>query len=557
MLFFYSRSALYALMVVVSAVVLIGHHSVPPMDRDESRFAQASKQMLQSGDYVTVQFQDELRAKKPAGIYWLQSTFASFLGANKISSYRFVNLVALLATIFTLYHMALHFYDSRAAFGAAALFSSCFLVLGEAHLAKTDTLLMALALGQQWALMRFYMAWQLELEPPRHNWFWFWGCMAAGILVKGPVLPVLAGLTLVALCLRHRQASWLNILSFRRGLTLLFLLCLPWTVLVTLETNGEFLATAVKGDLLAKLKTGQESHGAPPGAYAILLCMLIWPASPLLIWAFAHTRTLINCTKTFFLLAWILPFWLLIELIPTKLPHYPLPLLPAIILLLIGGVDVLSDPKTARIRWFYFLGVALRYGGVGIGILLASIFLWGAVQFGGETSRQAVLFALLALVMASLAAWYGHQWIRQALWRPFFKMIGAAMLFHLVAFAGVLPALSRIHVSTAIAEKISTLTAKPVAISTTGFQEPSLVFLLSRDLLLLSATEAALFLIEAPGGLAIIEQRQQAVFLQAAGQLGLRLAPPIQLSGINISKGQNVIILLYRSEMFDANASKE
>ena len=117
-------------MAVLSVVILIGHQTVPPLDRDEARFAQASKQMLQTGDYITVRFQDELRAKKPAGIYWLQSTFANFLGVDDISSYRFVNLLALLASVFALYHMALQFYDSRAAFAAAALLSSGFLVLG-------------------------------------------------------------------------------------------------------------------------------------------------------------------------------------------------------------------------------------------------------------------------------------------------------------------------------------------------------------------------------------------------------------------------------------------
>ena len=111
LLFFHSRVALYALMAVLSVLVVIGHHTIPPLDRDEARFAQASKQMLQTGDYITVRFQDELRAKKPAGIYWLQSTFAHFLGADDISSYRFVNLLALLASVFALYHMALQFYD--------------------------------------------------------------------------------------------------------------------------------------------------------------------------------------------------------------------------------------------------------------------------------------------------------------------------------------------------------------------------------------------------------------------------------------------------------------
>jgi 4-amino-4-deoxy-L-arabinose transferase-like glycosyltransferase len=557
LLFFHSRVALYALMAVLSVFVLIGHHTVPPLDRDEARFAQASKQMLQTGDYITVRFQDDLRAKKPAGIYWLQSTFANFLGADDISSYRFVNLLALLASVFALYHMALQFYDHRAAFAAAALFSSGFLVLGEAHLAKTDTVLMTLGLGQQWALMRSYVAWQAGLATIRHNWVWFWGCMAAGILVKGPVLPVLAILTVAALCVWHRQIAWLSTLRLRSGIFLLLLLCLPWAILVTVATDGEFLANAIRGDFLAKIEASQESHGAPPGVYALLLGLLIWPASPLLVWAFTNVRTFAAGAETRFLLAWIIPFWFMIELIPTKLPHYPLPLFPAIILLLIGGVDLLSDPRTTRTKWQHFVGVAFRYLGVGSGLLLASVVLFVAFQYGGTTSRQAILFALLAFVMASTAAWYGHQWIKQALWRPFFSMIGAALLFNLTVFAGVVPALSQIHVSSTIAKQIAALPKKPSAIATTGYHEPSLVFLLGRNLLLLGASEAALFLIEAPGGLAIIEKRQQDAFLQAAVQLGIRLTPPVQLSGVNISKGQNVIIFLYSAEMFDANASKE
>ena len=91
-------------------------------------------------------------------------------------------------------------------------------------------------------------------------------------------------------------------------------------------------------------------------------------------------------------------------------------------------------------------------------------------------------------------------------------MIGAALLFHLIVFAGVVPSLSQIHVSSAIAKQIAVMPKKPSAIATAGYHEPSLVFLLGRNLLLLGASEAALFLIEAPGGLAIIEQRQQDAF---------------------------------------------
>ena len=72
---------------------------------------------------------------------------------------------------------------------------------------------------------------------------------------------------------------------------LLLLLCLPWAILVTVATDGEFLANAIRGDFLAKVEASQESHGAPPGVYALLLGLLIWPASPLLVWAFTNVRT--------------------------------------------------------------------------------------------------------------------------------------------------------------------------------------------------------------------------------------------------------------------------
>ena len=60
----FKKSALLMVLALLAAAVLIGHQTVPPMDRDESRFAQASRQMVESGDLVTIRFQDELRAKK-------------------------------------------------------------------------------------------------------------------------------------------------------------------------------------------------------------------------------------------------------------------------------------------------------------------------------------------------------------------------------------------------------------------------------------------------------------------------------------------------------------
>ncbi len=72
----------YLLLALLSAgLFLPGFSSLPPFDRDEARFAQASSQMLDSGNYVDIRFQEETRYKKPVGIYWLQSASTALASA--------------------------------------------------------------------------------------------------------------------------------------------------------------------------------------------------------------------------------------------------------------------------------------------------------------------------------------------------------------------------------------------------------------------------------------------------------------------------------------------
>ena len=73
------------LFLVLCGLVLFlpGFFNIPPIDRDEARFAQATKQMVESGDFVDIRFQDDVRYKKPVGIYWMQAAVvetASALG---------------------------------------------------------------------------------------------------------------------------------------------------------------------------------------------------------------------------------------------------------------------------------------------------------------------------------------------------------------------------------------------------------------------------------------------------------------------------------------------
>src|SRR5580704_381493 len=64
----------YALLAALClALYLPGMTAIPVLDRDEARFAQATRQMLETGDFLHIRFLDEARNRKPAGIYWLQA----------------------------------------------------------------------------------------------------------------------------------------------------------------------------------------------------------------------------------------------------------------------------------------------------------------------------------------------------------------------------------------------------------------------------------------------------------------------------------------------------
>src|SRR5581483_4146567 len=114
---------------------------IPPVDRDEARFAQATKQMLETGDYLDIRFQEQTRYKKPVGIYWLQATIvktAETIGVSnarsRIAAYRIPSLVGAIGAVILTYWTALAFVSRRAAMLAAMMMATSLLLGAEARL---------------------------------------------------------------------------------------------------------------------------------------------------------------------------------------------------------------------------------------------------------------------------------------------------------------------------------------------------------------------------------------------------------------------------------------
>jgi len=560
--FSHRRLSLWVLVIFASLLILIGHATINVIDRDEARFAQASKQMVETADIITVKFQDELRAKKPIGIYWLQSASAALFGSEDISSYRLPSLVGYIVSLVLCYLFVRNLWpDSRhlQQLVSSSLLASCFIILAEAHIAKTDSLLLSLIMTQQFSLWLFYKNRHLDKHLNKHllnnrsGRVWFWVSMAFAILVKGPIAPFLALTTLLGLVIIERELRWIRELRFVSGLLIIGIICLPWFLAVSIATDGSFLAQAVTKDLLPKLASGQESHGAPPGTYVLTILLLMFPVS-IFLGSFSRTNAQFwRSDATKFCFVWFVGYWFVIELIPTKLPHYILPILPALIMLIGRAVFL----PVSLLKWRRITEVIIFVISALSGVLLLSAGLWGAAKLGAENGGFAFAFVLFALLLIFGIFAFGFKWIRddstQIIKRGQVVLVASILgiAFNCVLFSGIIGNLKSIHIASLIEQKLEALPIDANIIALAGYHEPSAVFTLGEEILLLSANEAALLLAEAPEAIVIVESRHLEQFQVAALKLDIPTHQLSKVDGFNISKGQFVELYFISSIKFD------
>jgi 4-amino-4-deoxy-L-arabinose transferase-like glycosyltransferase len=524
--------------------------NLPPTDRDESRFAQASKQMLESGNYLDIRFQQDPRYKKPIGIYWLQAAAAAATvgpEARTIWAYRLPSLLgALLAALFT-FHFGQTLFDRRTALLGAALLASCLVLTTEAHLAKTDAMLLATIAAMQGALGRIYILARQGEDPGPLPAMVFWGACGAGILLKGPIPVAIALLTLATLWATDREVSLRRALRPKQGFVFLAAIVLPWFVAISLSTHGQFVKTAVGHDLLPKLFSGQESHGAPPGYYAALFTALFWPGSLFALWALWPSWKCRKEPAVRFCLAWIVPAWVMFEAVPTKLPHYILPVFPAIALLTARFLvhpgqwsDYWRKGPFKVIKWAPILlwglvGVALASALTALPLVLDHKFAYGAVP--------AVVGILAMLILAGLA-WRKRQFSRAAL----IAVVCSLFVFG-PAFQWILPGTRNLWISEKVAHLIPKYgTGDGARLAAVGFHEPSLVFLLGTATDLTDSEGAAGFLKTHRDGLVLVRGRDAEKFTSAVDREGLVVRPLKTFRGFNYPKGRWLNLTLYSND---------
>lgn len=540
----------YILLFLFSLVMTVsGLASMPPIDRDESRFVQATKQMAESGDYVDIRFQEASRYQKPIGIYWLQSAAVALSGegaAAPIWIYRLVSALGIAIAVVGIAWTGTNLFGANAGIAAGLVMAAIFATAFEGRDAKTDAMLLACCVAAQGALAQIYLASRRNQPVAGHLWWIFWIAQGAAILIKGPIAPLLSALTIAVLFAFERDGRWLSRLKVGRGLALVVLIVLPWIALITWKSGGAFLQQAVGKDMIGKVASGEESHGLPPGFYMLTYSLFMWPFGLIAVGAGLQAlNRLGDDPRLRFCLAWYIPFWLVFELIPTKLPHYVLPAYPGMALL-IGWLLTLSpqDANAPLRRWQDWLWWSTAFGLAVVSFGLAAVCVGAPIYLTGSFSWWSIPAAAAALG----AGYFAFSRQLQVPLRRIGAVAVCAGITYALLFGVIAPSLKPIWLSPAIEAAVrANRPCDTTVLASSRFQEPSLVFLVGTKTVLTDIGGVANHLLVDPAcalALAPIGDEQKLNGLLAAqGKSANRVA---RIDGLNYSSGDKLSLGLYR-----------
>jgi 4-amino-4-deoxy-L-arabinose transferase-like glycosyltransferase len=536
----------YLLLVLLSAALFApGQAGLPPFDRDESRYLQATAQMFETGDFVDIRFQGQPRYLQPAGIYWLQAASVALFskpGERQVWPHRIPSLLGATAAVLLTAWIGNLLFGAPTGFVAAVLLASSVLLGVEARMAKIDAVLLAAVLTAMAALAKIYLAAASGREARRRWAAVLWLALGAGLMLKGPIILLVVLGTVLLLAIADRRVAWLRHLRAGWGVPLMLAVVLPWLIAIGIASGGTFFEIAIGKSLLGKVATGQQAHGAPPGYYLATFPLTFWPGSLFAALAvpFAWARRRDPAVR--FCLCWIAPTWIVFELVATKLPHYVLPTYPAIACL--AAAALLAPQTRAAGRWAAramraWMGLWLL-----VGVALAALLPIAAWVLEGRADIVGILtaFAVVPLLGLTLSLFGGGRRMPAVACAA-----GTARILFASAYAYQLPRLRTIWISPRIAEAVARV--RPCAATTvasTPYTEPSLVFLLGTRTVLTDARDAAAHLLNDPAcALALVGAEQRDAFLEVLKNAGFAPVELDRVRGLNYSNGKRLELILY------------
>lgn len=398
-----------AITLALTLAFVWGFWSVPLFDLDEGAFTEATREMIESGNYISIHLNGEPRNDKPILIYWLQAASVQLFGVNEFA-FRLPSILTSLGWVWALFAFARRHTDERTA-GVAALLLVLSLYVGPiAKAAIADGLLNLFLALAMFDIYNHYRA------PSRRLLLRVFVWLGLGFLTKGPVAVVfpfvVSGLFYLSL---GRWRDWLRLVFDPTGLLLFLAIVLPWHVAVYLDSGWEFFQGFYLDHNINRYSKPMEGHGGGVFYYVLVAPLIVLPFTGLFLGTLGRLREAVSQPLDRFVWIWFFVVLATFSLSGTKLPHY--------LLYGMSGVFVLmARHREAPVnRWLAFvpplilfallsvLPQLFDYLAAGTGRIYEKTLLHSAAEaFAGWP--QVIMVAGLLLVIGILA-------LRTDIWR--------------------------------------------------------------------------------------------------------------------------------------------
>lgn len=501
--------------------------SIGLIDETEPLFAEASRQMLVTGDWITPFFNGQTRFDKPALIYWCQAIAYSIMGVNEWAARIPSALAATSVTALSFYVVQWYFakkdqieqrenptrrYLTAALASAMMALNPEMIVWG--RVGVSDMLLTGCIAS---ALLCFFLGYAQNSTPSLFPNKWYLASyvfMGGGILTKGPVGIVLPGLIMIlfALYLGKFWEMWREMRPIL-GLFLVFLLSAPWYILVTWRNGWNFINAFFGYHNIERFTDVVNGHSAPWYFYFLVVLLGFAPYSVFIPGAIAtladnfwQRSHFLNQERSqhlgLFVCFWFLGVFGFFTIAVTKLPSYVLPLMPAAaIIVALFWSDLFSHTQTEKsfrisswvnVAFLSTIAVALFNLFKLVGTDPAAPELYQQLQTSGITKLGGIIWLGSAMVIAAFIL------IRS------FRPIIAINIVGFVAFLAivVMPALFMMDVQrqeplrqlSVLAVEEKQLNEELVMV---GFKKPTVTFYSQKTVTYLSAAQETLDYIQA------------------------------------------------------------
>ena len=337
----------YALLFFGSILFHVaGTWNLPLIDRDEPRFAEASREMIERSDYIVPHFNNQFRLDKPPLTYWAQVASYKIFGANDFAA-RFPSTVAAAFIALSIFGWGSRIGGTKTAWWAAIIFTFSLQTFLHAKAAVADMWLVLFVTLAHWSgyeLLRDRLSPANQTSNLKHQtffWWWVFYCsLAFAFLAKGPIgwTPLLTvGTTMFFI----PDAQLARQFKFARGILLTLAIVALWGIPALLRTHGQFFVVGIGRHVVGRSFASMEGHGA--NSFGIYLLLLPFYFVTIFIGFFPWSIKLPWLTKKLwrrrdeidnYLIAGVAIIFIIFTLVKTKLPHYTLPAFPLLALLL-------------------------------------------------------------------------------------------------------------------------------------------------------------------------------------------------------------------------------